>query len=192
MGDQVTIALVGGALAILGVIVGQLISFITEGRKRKWQLIDQDKERVRTVRRLRLNQVEKFVERTSAEFNQARTDIILGTTHKLTQKNVDMMMEHYFDRAFGFRLQDNSKYTYTPIVKSIGDKGLLESWEKLNATAGELYKIQPSFYERLKKGKIPIDEEESNKLMTFGNANHYEYNDCIIDIYQQIDRVKSL
>jgi hypothetical protein len=190
MNDPFVIALAGGGLAILGVIVGQLISYITEGRKRSWQLEDKDKDWGRKIRNMRLDQVETFVERLSVEFNHERVDIFSGTTETTTQESANWIIHNAYERFFV--KTDNKDDLQDPIVESIGDKELLASWKSIRATSKESNLIMLDFLNHVKDKDIPVKDEERKKYKLSLDTNQAEFLKNLVDIYKQIDRVRSL
>jgi hypothetical protein len=190
MNDQFLIAFVGVGGTLLGVIISQLITYITEGRKRKWRVTDQEEERVRNVRLQRSDQIEVFLQNLSAQFISTRYDLVACLSKNITRDDIDLIINNYFDKMFG--LKDNDMYIQSPIVYSIGDKDLNNSWQYLMSDIIEINNFQPDFFRRMKTEKLPVPKAESEQYIEFLYQIHGKFTYHMEDIYKQINRIRAM
>jgi len=184
MNENIMAAVIGASAAIIGVIIGQIITIINSLLQRRWNEYDYYRNRKVVTVEKRIDQIEKFVETMTKIIFKTKKDISFHATNS----DKEMASERLIEWSGWKNEMDASNHYYSLAIRSLGDEILLKIYETLRSRSSEmesqLFELLNAKY--IKKTKIDEDKYKINSEKLFD-----EYSSVMSDFFIRLDWIKT-
>ena len=175
--------LVGGIMALLGVVVSEGFSLIRDHLRHKRELLAIKYERRKEIVDRRCEQAESYAQRVTADFRSVMRD-----AEAFLVRDIPLDAAWREKKRLSWKESlDMEIFSLGPSIRALADKVLWEAWEHMmEVMEKELYEVYGKAWEYRFEGK-PVDVESLFERL---NEIWLEFSRYVGEFYRRLDQIR--
>ena len=174
----------GAIIALIGVVIGGLLTTGLELLRRRWAVSDRRYDRQKEILDRRCDQAEAYAQSVTQDFRRLTNDIeaylLLNDPYEASQREkARRQWKEYLDTRV---------FALGPSIHVLSDPQLRESWDGMMTAVEQLHKVYGHAWNFKFAAGEPMDAMETIELT---NAIWLEFSARLGKFYSQLDRIRS-
>lgn len=175
--------LIGGLLALGGVLLGGLITLATEGFRRRWFVADRRLDRRAEILDRRVLQAESYAQSATEDFRRIMHD----AEAYLASNDPDDAASRHRARIQWKEELDPKVFALGPSIRALRDAELKVSWEAMMDEMDDLNELYVRIWEYRFDNGEPVDATESKSSL---DDSWSSYSGHLGDFYRRLDQLR--